>query len=233
MGQEQLDILKFCAQREFSGARVYCANVDDVLQAKERTGAFVPEDLKQSQIWRQAGDRHRSLAGRVLVRQALSQCVQGRLGPELWQFEIGENGKPYVSSEQPRLQFNVSHSDRAVAVVVSSDRDVGIDIEKNSDQEPIFDVLSEAEAKGLSAVSLADQSQHFLRLWTAKEACAKALGAGAGIDFAAIEIDIERDRASYSPSPIGEPKIFRLDCAKISVAGEDYWLSAAVMVDEF
>ncbi len=110
-------------------------------------------------------------------------------------FEYGAKGKPFVkkcrsasrASLQTKLasrqiEFNLSHTKTAFAIVVSYEHIVGIDIEDITRKVDINgvakQVFSADEITYLNALSDNEKQHAFYRCWTRKEAYVKALGIG-------------------------------------------------------
>jgi 4'-phosphopantetheinyl transferase len=90
-------------------------------------------------------------------------------------------GKPFVASPAAPA-FSVSHSHRLAVVAVTPGFEVGVDLEL---VDPRLDVvavarrfLSAQEAVRLAGLDPAARARAFFRLWTRKEAYAKATGRG-------------------------------------------------------
>jgi len=93
----------------------------------------------------------------------------------------GPHGKPSLP-QHPALSFNVSHSQQWALIATSERGAVGVDIEHIrplAELEGLMQqVLTPAEAQHLRSGCPADPSATFLRTWTRKEACLKAIGVG-------------------------------------------------------
>lgn len=108
-------------------------------------------------------------------------------------FTVSEHGKPYLS-KHPDVFFNISHCKHAVACCVSTDAEVGVDIEcRNRYVESLArHVLSESEMQFI--LEAEDTDLEFTRLWTQKEALFKLVGSGLTDDIRTIleqSIDVE------------------------------------------
>ena len=92
-------------------------------------------------------------------------------------FAIGPHGKPYLVN-YPALHFNLSHCAQGVAVAVSDESPVGIDIEcrRAVSKALIRRVCNDDEMNEIH--QSADPESEFLRIWTRKEALLKYLGTG-------------------------------------------------------
>lgn len=104
---------------------------------------------------REAGARVASLAGLELVLAGTRRLPAGPVPPSRWRFPMG--AKPYFDGGP---FFSVSHTSTRVAVALSADGEVGIDLEDLCPDEAERDVRHRE-----------------LRRWTATEATLKALGA--------------------------------------------------------
>ncbi|MEQ8964918.1 MAG: 4'-phosphopantetheinyl transferase superfamily protein [Azospirillaceae bacterium] len=139
----------------------------------------------------------RHLTRRFVAKRAiLRRCLASRLGlaPETIAFTKGARDKPAIdpaclAGADPaaaRLRFNLSDTGDRLAVALTLDREVGIDIEEPRDRtEPdalARGVMTEEEYAAWAALSDdAARQAAFFRLWTRKEAVMKALGAGLGL----------------------------------------------------
>jgi 4'-phosphopantetheinyl transferase len=89
------------------------------------------------------------------------------------------------------LRFNISHSGEWVVVAVGV-AEVGIDIEEMRLKEIkpalLKKVLSDSEQGYFSALAEEEKVREFYRFWTMKEAYAKCLGLGLGLELKGIEI---------------------------------------------
>lgn len=119
------------------------------------------------------------LVGRGIVRSVLAAYLG--ISPGRVQIAVGAHSKPFVDGREAPA-FNVSHSHGLVVVAVTAGFDVGIDVER---VDPSLDVVAIArwflapeELAHLSSLGDTARSTAFLRLWTRKEARAKASGAG-------------------------------------------------------
>jgi 4'-phosphopantetheinyl transferase len=116
------------------------------------------------------------ISTRGLTRRILAKYLQ--CSAQEIAFQYGEFGKPFL--EAPH--FNVAHSGSMLCVAVSSDSELGVDIEKI---KPMRDALSIAnrffsptESARLHALPPPLQTPAFFECWTRKEAFVKATGQG-------------------------------------------------------
>lgn len=139
------------------------------------------ERVRADRYFRQV-DRARSIAARALLRLTLSRYTG--IAPNAWAFVSNRYGRPElarVPREAAHLRFNVSHTDGLIAVAVTSERDVGVDVE-HIDRPLTHDIagrfFSESEVRDLRSQPADQQPRVFFDYWTLKESYIKARGMG-------------------------------------------------------
>lgn len=158
--------------------RINIHNFDDPLQNKRLLELVGTERRKKVIRYRMPDDRKRSLAAGLIIQKILNEN-----GLSEDSLKYSENGKPLADN----LFFNVSHAGDYV-VGVSSDREVGCDIEKIVDA-PLgvsdrFFHLKEAEY----IRSAEDKNRAFFTLWTLKESYMKMTGRGMSLPLDSFEV---------------------------------------------
>lgn len=131
----------------------------------------------------------RKLAGRVVLRTALSQAVNWRIGPREWRIQPDANGRPRIAKSMPQVNFSISYAEPVVVIAVSEKLPVGIDVETVEDtstEDLITAFCCPCEQNLLHTGATSQNSRDFVRLWTLKEAYTKLVGLGHGIDFDSI-----------------------------------------------
>jgi phosphopantetheinyl transferase len=213
-----------------SRAKVWLAAVPDVFRLFDAAQMLSPAERTQARVFRLAGDRDRFLASRTLLRYALTETTDGKIPFARWRYREGPHGKPAIEAGLPPLEFNISHAKACVAVGISDDGPIGVDIESLAPEdcsEMLPDVLTKQELARLKSYERDRQKTEFVGMWTAKEACAKALGHGGAIDFARIESEPE-------PSTIyrlaDSPQKFSVASQTVWCAGGPYRLSIAKII---
>jgi 4'-phosphopantetheinyl transferase len=214
-------------------ASIFFASIDAIRRALGANEALDAVELACGATYTRAADRERYFAARMLLRHALSKAVDGRVAPSDWRYREGAHGKPMMAEGLPALQFNVSHSESCVAVAVSHSQPIGIDIEAMRPQSGpgiIDDVLSEGERSRLANTPPSQRWNQFIRMWTAKEAAAKALGFGLSLDFATIDVVLDPLRIRLLYPPVGIRT--KLDAASriVTKDGKPYVLTIARVV---
>jgi 4'-phosphopantetheinyl transferase len=163
------------------------------------TGPLEPilssDERRRAQLFRRERDRTQYMWARIQLRGLLGGYL-GYRGRDV-RFEYGANGKPRLSTggHNKRLRFNLSHSGELAVCAVSCSAEVGVDVEC---AHPAVDFLAIAqryfgarEVAALAALPVEEARQCFFRLWTRKEALAKAQGTGVwkviGLDLLMVE----------------------------------------------
>lgn len=132
---------------------------------------------------------------RALVREVLSRYAS--VAPEQWQFAANAWGRPEISgpSGAPRLRFNLTNTQGMVAIIVSSEHEVGLDVEpldRDSETTAIADrYFSPSEVRALFSLPKDEQRARFFDYWTLKEAYIKACGMGLAIPLDHFSFQIE------------------------------------------
>jgi 4'-phosphopantetheinyl transferase len=167
-------------------------------------------DLSDAERQRAAGfrfarDRNSYVTAHALLRLALSERVP-EVAPSQWQFVSDAGGRPELAAAFKALgvRFSLSHAPGAVACVVTQEAACGIDVESLAREIDVFALArrtaSVTEREVLQALPVADRRALFLRLWTLKEAYAKAIGSGLSTPFSSLSFDLAEGIALRSTS---------------------------------
>ncbi len=130
-------------------------------------------------------DRRRYAAGHVALRQVLSRYV-GVPASGL-AFTQGEFGKPGLQG-RPDVSFNFSDSGEVAMLAVQlGGGQIGVDVEvvrAMPDADDLAQRLYRDDERSelLAWESGEERDEAFLRCWTRKEACVKAIGSGLSIE---------------------------------------------------
>lgn len=167
-----------------------------------------PDEVDRASRYRFPRDRDRFVAARGVLRLLLSSYLGS--APEEIRFSYGRHGKPSLAESPERLGFNLSHSAGRALYAVAMGRQVGIDLEHRDterDWESLAPrMLTEAERNHLVKTPDCERIAFLIRLWTRKEAFAKAVGWGLGHHPASIRTDPQ-----VSPSVVMEENGRRRD----------------------
>jgi 4'-phosphopantetheinyl transferase len=155
--------------------------VDPALLA--RLGQLMnPCERAQQQRFLFEDDRLRYLVTRAMVRTVLSRHAP--VAPADWAFTVNDYGRPELAAQHgmPGLHFNLSHTRGMIALAVSRQGALGIDIENIRLRPAPLDVaehyFAPAEVAALATLPPAQRHARFFAYWTLKESYIKARGMG-------------------------------------------------------
>ncbi|MDP2562722.1 4'-phosphopantetheinyl transferase superfamily protein [Psychrobium sp. 1_MG-2023] len=141
------------------------------------------ERAKVDKQYNQEG-RHSALVTRALVRNVLSK-YHSTIAPSDWRFGKGFNGKPFISNPNVTLDFNLSHAQGLIAIAVSHQLELGIDVEYIKRKANTYKLapryFSPYENEALAQLPYQQQAIDFFNFWTLKESYIKACGDGLAI----------------------------------------------------
>lgn len=147
-------------------------------QERARAARFVFED-----------DRRRYQAAHVAMRALLAQAA-GPGDPSLLRFVHNAFGKPALA-DAPGCHFSLSHSGDAALLAIDDSAPVGVDVEIDRPMDDIDAMaqahFTDAERDALRRTPAPARVGAFLRTWTRKEACLKAIGTGLSVDARQLE----------------------------------------------
>lgn len=188
------------------------------------------EDRRRMQRWLCAEDVPSGGEARhAALRQSARGCLRALLfhvtASRDWRFVGGRNGKPHVvdAAGKPGPEISLSHTQGMIACAVSLDGPVGVDVE----------FRRERDFAGIAGYAFGSDEQRyvsdggkgaFYRIWTLREAMAKATGEG--LRLAASGVDLvgrPPDRDAWSD---GDWRLFS------HVPDPHHALAAAVRQDE-
>lgn len=141
-----------------------------------------------------ARDRQRYIVAHGLLRVLLGSYLG--YPPERLEFVSGPHGKPALAGAAGAspLRFNLSHAHGRVLYAVTSQREVGVDIEEQRelpDAEQIAErFFSVREREVWRAVPAHEKSAAFFACWTRKEAYLKAIGMGLAMPLDAFAVSL-------------------------------------------
>jgi 4'-phosphopantetheinyl transferase len=127
-------------------------------------------------------DRHAGLITRAMVRCLLSRYVA--VEPSRWRFRANQHGRPEIAepSIASALRFSIAHTDGMIVVLISKNRDVGVDVECLPYRGPCLEIaerfFSPTEISILRSLDASDRPSEFIKYWTLKESYIKARGTG-------------------------------------------------------
>jgi 4'-phosphopantetheinyl transferase len=147
---------------------------------ERRLSAMLPaEELKRCLRFRKPAHRRQALTGKVALCRILARYLSSP--PETLVLARTPSGKPYLEI-QPALHFSLSHSGRLLLVSLCRMGRMGVDAERerkvSADRLLAKRAYSFGEEQALAADGGGERRSLFFRLWTRREAVAKALGWG-------------------------------------------------------
>jgi len=143
-------------------------------------GLPAPERERAAAILRPESGR-RWIAARWALREVLGRYLDE--DPAAIELRIGEHGKPELARDlSERLSFNLSHSGGLALIAVSTDREVGVDLERTEPRRN-FAALAERGLDRDTATAIREapperRAAIFYAAWTRHEARAKCGGGG-------------------------------------------------------
>lgn len=172
---------------------VYYASLVVPDAVRERLAGLLDSDEKaRARAFLDPRHGDRFAVSRGTVRVLLARFLE--VSAETVRFASGPNGKPNLDGPKttPPLQFNVSHSGDRLAVAVSMQGPVGIDMVR---LRPVPDagdlaarILTAKELATFEALPESQRERTFLVTWVRKEACLKAVGAGFSMPAPGFEV---------------------------------------------
>jgi 4'-phosphopantetheinyl transferase len=197
--------------------------------------------MLQSDAWLDAFERERAerlVDARVrdryrVAHQFLRWVLASYLDCAETDIDIGRDarGKPALATPDTRLRFSLSHAGDGVAVAVGCDCEVGIDIEwtramPNGPGSTLFGLAAafdEEDSAALRALPSPVARREVVRLWTLKEALAKAVGTGLALPLRAAGFPVRE--VFVAGRPLRYPGVWSFHCQPLPGGG---WLSAAI-----
>ena len=168
-------------------------------------------------------DRGRYFAAHRALRRLLA--THSGLDARALRFVSGPYGKPALDGA-PRCRFSLADCDDVALIgIVDGDEDIGVDVERLRPVPDRFDLAASlftpAEQAELKALPPPRRDQAFLRGWTRKEACLKAIGTGLVLEARQVEAGLaplERRLTIEAPHGRFEVEVHSLELGDALVA---------------
>ncbi len=138
-----------------------------------------PDEIQRAMRFKLSLHKQRFIIARGLLRKTLS--LYTGVAPNQIVFNYNVSGKPSLQTNPFSLQFNVSHSADLAIFALTTDQEVGVDIEKiaSSFKDDVAKrFFSSAEYTQLMALTDQARNKGFYQIWSKKEAIIKAAGKG-------------------------------------------------------
>ena len=133
-----------------------------------------PEDRAFADERRSPGRRRQRLVVRALLRRLLTDISEIPAGP--WTLEANPERSPLARAGEATYAVSTAHSGEFVACALASGPAVGIDVERHLPRA--FDALAAMLGPGERDLVAVQGGAAFYRVWSLREALAKASGAG-------------------------------------------------------
>ncbi len=182
---------------------IFRCDLDDTELAGAVSQLSVGECAHLQRI-RQGAKRLEYVYGHLLMRHTLAHLLGAP--PQTLTFREARFGKPYLASPNgaamPGVAFNLSHASGRILLGISQRGEIGIDIEVVGDYSASVArrYFREDEYALLEGLAPAERARAFYRLWTAKEACVKALGVGLRYSLRDVPVTLENTGRSAEVS---------------------------------
>ncbi|SDY22657.1 4'-phosphopantetheinyl transferase superfamily protein [Nitrosomonas sp. Nm58] len=171
-----------------AGIEVWLLEFDfDSIRLADDWAMLSADEQVRAQRFHRQQDRVRAIATRAALRRLLAERVM--LPPNELHFVTGAFGKPHLQAHAG-IEFNVSHAGSFALIALSTQGEIGIDIEQRQRD------VTHLDAHVLSSVEHAEgiwSSQNFIELWVVKESVLKALGWGIAEYLQAITVRPNHD----------------------------------------
>ncbi len=177
---------------------VWRASLEVAPSEVRRLGLILSEDERERAVrFRFERDRSPFIVRRALLRMLLGRYLQ--ITPSKIEFSYGTKGKPYLAgSEHAALRFNLSHSRGLALYAVTRKREIGVDLEYESEKVDIDAIarrfFSAREVAAIKSLPDHEKRRAFFACWTRKEACIKARGEGLSIDLESFSVSVSPDQ---------------------------------------
>lgn len=191
----------------------------DALEVARFLDLLDDDEQAQAAKFKLAPDRAAYITAHALLRTTLAVLAGG--SPRLLRFAPDAQGRPQIIPANP-IRFSLAHCRRFVACVVCRDFDVGIDIEDLSRPEVqwrdsmVF--LPDQERAYIEAGDAEGRRDRFFRLWTMREAFAKASGMGLARALETVEFDLDPYVVRLADGSISAGNEWQFEC--LSISGE-------------
>lgn len=173
---------------------IWIAAPDHLMRAESSLALLSEDDWTLINRNQDPVRRRAAMTARIILRIALSRAAEHKVRAGDWRFEVGANGKPAVAAGLPPIHFSVSHLDTLIAVAVSAEREIGLDIEcidQNVSPDLIAQFAHIEEHHSIGGLPRPREIREFIRLWTLKEAYTKLTGSGHLLDFKSIKFTLD------------------------------------------
>lgn len=150
------------------------------------------EEKQRAVSLRYPEDRRRFILRHAYLREVVANYLDMSPGKVPLETKLNQQPQLVGSASMADLQISMSSSEQQTVVAVARGRRVGVDIEQvRSDIETAGIArrfFSHVEHARLQSMPVSQRQIAFFRIWTRKEAFAKAIGLGFARDFTSFDV---------------------------------------------
>lgn len=155
-----------------------------------------PDEVARAERYHKPESAASFIAARAILRTLLAEYLATI--PSSIRFAYSVTGRPSVEYPRTDIDFSVAHSADAILIGATRCRRVGVDIEYIAPtfdfREVVASAFSQEERMTLESVGDSQRRGQFFAIWTAREALAKACGAGLMTPLSGLGLSLK-----YSP----------------------------------
>ncbi len=158
----------------------------DLSSVEAALDSLSPEERKRAAKLARPEIHNAFVASRIFLRQTLSLILH--CCPSKLQIKASPTGKPHLP-DHPHLHFNLSHCGFHALLAIAS-APIGVDLE-NTDRS--LDCIALAQRffhtnERQAVTTSLTPNKEFFTIWTAKEACLKAVGIGLRTELSSFDV---------------------------------------------
>ena len=155
-----------------------------------------PDEVARAKRYHKPESAATFIVARAILRTLLAEYLATT--PSSIRFAYSATGRPSVEHPRTDVDVSVAHSANAILIGATRCRRLGVDIEYISPafdySEVVASAFGQEERKILESVRDSQRRNLFFTLWTAREALAKAYGAGLTAPLSELGLSLK-----YSP----------------------------------
>lgn len=153
------------------------------------TSVLSAAEVRRADAFHFARDRVSYSVTRSSLRILLGRYLKA--DPREIRIDLHPDGKPYLRGESG-LRFNVSHSHEVALLAFARQVEVGVDVEFRREEVAVEELaerfFAAEERRAVIEASGEEKRKQFYDIWSAKEACVKASGAGLQVPLEAFSV---------------------------------------------
>jgi 4'-phosphopantetheinyl transferase len=214
-------------------AHIWAVPIDESTRATDLRKLLSADEQARADRFRFEAPAKRFVAARAALRILLGHYLHHH--PDEIQFATTGNNKPRLASKHgdADLRFNVSHSGALAIVAITTEHEIGIDLEQLREVRHADQLASryfhQNEIATITSSTAADRSTAFLNCWTGKEAVLKAIGIGVTSTLDSFDVPVDGSEACIEmPADDTSREALRIWLTRL-VPHRDYLSAVAVL----